>query len=77
MRVATVASTSGTAFSVDAPFIIGTPARQMLSLRTMRLPASGPYGAPLISDFTYQAPSGFSAPEGREPGVRGYRTSGR
>src|SRR4029453_18699407 len=44
MRVTTVASTSGTyPSSVDAPFIIGTPARHTLSLSTTRLPASGPY----------------------------------
>src|SRR5215467_6039546 len=50
MRVTIVASTSGTyPSSVDAPFIIGTPARQMLSLSAMRLPFNLPPGAPCIS----------------------------
>ena len=29
------------AFQVEAPFIIGTPARQTLSFNTMRLPSAG------------------------------------
>src|SRR5215467_4267076 len=57
--VTTVASTSGTyPSSVEAPFIIGTPARQMLSLRTIVLPWSAPRSAPLMVVFTYQAFSG-------------------
>ena len=35
------------------------------------MPASGPYGAPLTSDLTAHAPSGFSAADGRVSGVRG------
>ena len=52
-----VASTSGTDPSrKPAPIIIGTPARQMLSLSTTRRPANLPSGFPLIEVFTYQAP---------------------
>src|SRR5687767_5158125 len=66
MRVTSVASTAGTEPSrVEAPFIIGTPARQMLSFSTTRLPASGPDGAPRTSDLTAQAPRRFSVPLGR------------
>src|SRR5438093_11809470 len=54
MRVTTVASMSGTyPSSVEAPFIIGTPARQMLSLSTTRFPASLPPSAPPIYVFPY------------------------
>src|SRR5215475_11541894 len=50
MRVTIVASVSGIYPSrVDAPFIIGTPARLILSFRATLLPASLPPGAPLIS----------------------------
>src|SRR6266852_5652982 len=50
MRVTMVASTSGTYPSrVDAPFIMGTPARQTLSLSATLLPASLPVGAPFTS----------------------------
>src|SRR5580704_4699628 len=66
MRVATVASTSGTyPSSVDAPFIIGTPARQILSLSTTFLPLSFPETAPLTVVLMYQAPCAFSSPDGR------------
>src|SRR5690242_9917059 len=72
MRVATVASTSGTYPSiVDAPFIIGTPARQILSLSAIRLPLSFPAAAPSISVFTYHAPYRFFSGGGRRPGNRG------
>src|SRR6058998_858060 len=77
MRVTTVASTSGTyPSSVDDPFIIGTPARQIVSFTTTCRPASGPSAAPLIDVFTYQAWRGSSSGVGNRPGVRGYRTSG-
>src|ERR1700730_2344957 len=47
MRVTIVASTSGTYPSnEERGFVIGTPARQMLSLSAMRLPFSLPVGAP-------------------------------
>ena len=50
MRVTMVASTSGTyPSSVEAPFIIGTPARHTLSLSAMRLPRSLPEDAPWTS----------------------------
>src|SRR4051794_31263305 len=56
MRVTTVASTSGTKPCRNAvPAVIGTPARQMLSLRTTRLPDSGPPGLPLMLSFRAQA----------------------
>ncbi len=52
-----VASMSGTEPSrKPAPTIIGTPARQTLSLSATRRPASLPPGLPLIAVFTYQAP---------------------
>ena len=61
-----VASMSGIYPSrVEAPFIIGTPARLILSFKTIDLPASGPRGAPLTSHFMYQALSGFSSGAGR------------
>ena len=47
MRVTIVASTSGMyPSSVEAPFIMGTPASMTLSLRTIVLPLSLPEGAP-------------------------------
>ena len=49
----------------EAPFIIGTPATQILSLMAIRLPASLPRLAPLIAVLTYQAPCGFSSGPGR------------
>src|SRR5215468_8211589 len=56
MRVTIVASVSGVYPSrVEAPFIIGTPARLILSFRATLLPASLPPGAPLISVLMYQA----------------------
>src|SRR5262245_64165618 len=65
MRVTTVASTSGTyPRRVEAPFIIGTPARQMLSFKATVLPASLPEAAPFTVAFTYQALWRFSSPSG-------------
>src|SRR5579862_5574678 len=65
-RVTTVASVSGTnPSSTFEPFIIERPATQTLSLMTIFLPANGPLGAPLMDAVTYQAPSGFSAADGR------------
>src|SRR5919205_3083234 len=65
-RLTTVASTLGTNPSrVCEPFIIGTPATAVLSLTATVRPASGPSSAPRISVRTYQAPSGFSASDGR------------
>src|SRR5947207_4346552 len=56
MRLATVASKSGMKpSSVEAPFIIGTPASMMLSLSATRLPLSLPPGAPLTDVFRYHA----------------------
>jgi len=56
IRVTTVASMSGTyPRKVEAPFIIGTPARQMLSFSATVLPASFPEGAPFTVVLTYQA----------------------
>src|SRR3984893_13777626 len=72
MRVTTVASTSGTYPSiVEAPFIIGTPARQILSLMAIFLPRSLPAAAPAILLLTYQAACRFSSGAGRRPGKRG------
>ena len=72
MRVTMVASISGVYPSmIEEPFIIGTPARQTVSLSTMRLPLRGPSGAPRTSVFTYQAFSGFSDKSGKRPGERG------
>ena len=34
---------------IEEPFIIGTPARQTVSFRAIRLPRNGPSGAPLTS----------------------------
>src|SRR5258708_29683535 len=66
MRVTMVASVSGVKpSSVEAPFIMGTPARQILSFSAMVLPASLPLGAPLISVLTYQALYLFSSPSCR------------
>ena len=57
MRVTMLASTSGTQPSINlAPIIIGTPARQILSLSATRRPASLPPAAPLMAVLTYQAP---------------------
>jgi len=56
---------------VEAPFIIGTPARQILSLRATALPRSFPAAAPATSVLTYQAPCRFSSGAGRRPGRRG------
>ncbi len=62
----TVASRVGMKPSrVSDPFIIGTPATMVLSLTATVRPASGPACASVISVVTYQAPSGFSASEGR------------
>src|SRR5215472_9594974 len=56
MRVTMVASVSGVyPSSVEAPFIIGTPARLILSFSAIVLPASLPLAAPLTSVLTYQA----------------------
>src|SRR5205823_1329359 len=75
MRVTTVASISGTyPSSTREPFIIGTPATQMLSLIATRLPARLPRGAPTISVLKVQALYGFSAACGWPPGPRGYLT---
>ena len=50
MRVTMVASISGVYPSmIDEPFIIGTPARQTVSLSAIRFPRSGPFGAPRTS----------------------------
>src|SRR5262245_56598311 len=66
IRVTTVASTSGTyPSSVEAPFIMGTPARQMLSFSATVLPESLPLAAPFTVVFTYQALYRFSWPSGR------------
>ena len=66
MRVTMVASVVGTyPSSVEAPFIIGTPARLTLSFSAMVLPASLPLDAPLIVVLTYQALCLFSSPSGR------------
>src|SRR6185312_847314 len=66
MRVTAVASTSGTyPCSVEAPFIIGTPARHTLSFRTTFFPLSLPEGAPATVVLMYQAACVFSSPSGR------------
>src|ERR1700677_561758 len=66
MRVTMVASVGGTyPSSVEAPFIIGTPARLTLSFSAIVLPASLPLDAPLIVVLTYQALCLFSSPSGR------------
>src|ERR1700694_2745338 len=66
IRVTTVASISGTYPSSNAePFIIGTPATQMLSLIAIFLPLSRPSAPAWIFVFQYQAPYGFSGAEGR------------
>src|SRR5260370_29950797 len=72
MRVPTVASSSGTYPSSSAePFIIGTPATQILSLIATFLALKSPSLPVLIFVFQYQAPYGFSDAEGRYPGERG------
>src|SRR3954451_5140812 len=66
MRVTMVASVSGMKpSSVEAPFIIGTPARQTLSFSAIVLPESLPPEAPLIVVLTYHALYWFSLPSGR------------
>ena len=61
-----VASKSGTyPSSVEAPFIMGTPATMTLSLMATRLPLSFPPAAPLIDVLRYQALRGFSSAFGR------------
>src|SRR5438046_10537157 len=56
IRVTTVASNSGMyPSSVEAPFIIGTPATMTLSLMATRLPFSLPLGAPLMDVLRYHA----------------------
>ena len=64
------------AFEKLAPIIIGTPARQTLSLSAIRRPASLPPGLPLIDVFTYQAPWRFSVALRTVSGARGYFTGG-
>src|SRR5271157_86769 len=65
IRVTTVASTSGTNPSNMAePFIMGIPARQMLSFNAIFLPASLPALAPFTEHLQYQAFKGFSLPGG-------------
>src|SRR5690348_12266325 len=60
-RVTTVASDSGRYPStVTLPLIIGTPARQMLSLTATVRPASGPSLALLMVVRQCQAPNGSS-----------------
>src|SRR5436309_893800 len=77
IRVTTVASNSGMyPSSVEAPFIIGTPATMTLSLMATRLPFSLPLGAPLMDVLRYHAFCRFSSGPGRYPGVRGYFTTG-
>src|ERR1700687_1766708 len=57
IRVTTVASSSGTYPSSNAePFIIGTPATQILSLIAIFLPLSRPSLPAWIFVFQYQAP---------------------
>src|SRR5260370_6335585 len=71
MRVTTVASTSGTYPSSTAePFIIGTPATQVLSLMATPLPLRMPLPAPLMEQRQYQALSRLSSCDGREPCAR-------
>ena len=53
------------AFSVDEPFIIGTPASMMLSFSATVLPLSLPLAAPLTVALRYQALRGFSSGAGR------------
>ena len=66
MRVTMVASISGVYPSmIEEPFIIGTPAKQTVSLSAMRLPCREPFEAPRTSVFTYQAFSGFSEMAGK------------
>src|SRR3954467_12442260 len=66
IRVTMVASRSGVyPSSVEEPFIIGTPARQTVSLSAIVLPASLPVGAPLMVVLTYHALYLFSSPSGR------------
>ena len=61
-RVTTVASYDGTNPStVREPFIIGTPATEMLSLIATRTASSAPPEVPMISVRAYHAPSGLSA----------------
>ena len=65
-RVTTVASTSGMKPSSSRlPFIIGTPATQIASFTPTVLPASGPSGAPSISQRQYQPLKGLSFASGR------------
>src|SRR4051812_14069075 len=72
IRVTTVASNSGTSPSSTAdPFIIGTPATQMLSLIATFFPLSSPVPPVLMFVFQYQALYGFSDAAGRYPGERG------
>jgi hypothetical protein len=70
-RVTTVASDSGGyPLTVTLPLIIGTPARQVLSLTATVRPASGPSLAPLMVVRQCQLPPGSH----RQPSAR-YRTA--
>ena len=61
--------------SVDAPFIIGTPATATLSFTARVRPASGPSSRPRISVHQYQPLYGLSS--ARRPEARGTAGSGR
>src|SRR5262249_36410558 len=63
--VTTVASWRGTYPSIARdPFIIGTPARAMLSLTATLRPARGPSRRVVISVVTYQAPKSLAPSAG-------------
>src|SRR6267142_976116 len=65
-RVTTVASTSGTyPSSHREPFIIGTPATQMLSFTATFFPASTPFEEPVMLVLQYHALNRFSSGPGR------------
>src|SRR3569833_275244 len=68
-RLTTVASREGTKpSSVCEPFVIGTPATEVLSLIATVRPARGPSVAPWISVCTYHAPSGLTTSDGQVTG---------
>ena len=76
-RSATVASRLGTnPGSRREPFVMGTPARRMLSFRPTVLPASGPSGAPRTRHLRTNTLQGSSSADGRWPGSRSRYLSG-
>ena len=66
IRATMVASRRGVYPSIVVePFIIGTPATEVLSLTATVFPASGPSPSAVIEVVTYQALNGLSAASGR------------